>query len=71
MCEDLLTIHSKYRLQPHIFKTSKQVFIFHNLSCNNNFMAVGDFFYIYAVQVHSGNEYSTSNWIKKIREKYY
>lgn len=28
-------------------------------------------FFSYGVQVHSGNKYSTSNWIKKIRGKYY
>lgn len=49
-----------------------------------NFMAVGFYIYIYTVyaarflsftydvvQVHSGNKHSTSNWIKKIRGKYY
>lgn len=47
-------------------------------------MAVGFYIYIYTVyaarflsftydvvQVHSGNKHSTSNWIKKIRGKYY
>lgn len=73
-------LYTLNRLQPCICKTSKQAFIFHSLSCNNNFMAVGCFhiyaacflFFMYdVIQVHSGNKHSTSNWIKKIRGQYY